>query len=145
MPFHSYKVPYVVPVLWYNCKVPREQQPPRVSSCGVCTLNIREINVSKIKCMSGIIDSARKFYERIFCYFSALLPLIKVHGRLMIWKPTSCQPFFIEKVNHQSFQTRDVMLDKSCQFFCIYYKMARVQLFLTHIGIKRCTGVTDTL
>lgn len=104
-----------------------------------------EMNVSNVKCTLGVIDSARKFNERIFCYFSAILPLIKVHGRLRIWKPASCQLFFIEKVNHQSLQIWDMMLDKSCQSFCIYCRMGRVQLFLTHTGIKHCTGVTETL
>lgn len=63
----------------------------------------------------------------------------------MIWKPASYQLFLIEKVSHQSFLTWDMILDKSCQSFCIYYKTGTVQLFLARKGIKHCAGVTDNL
>jgi len=36
--------------------------------------------MSKMKCTLGTIDSARKLYEIIFCYFSTILLLIKIHG-----------------------------------------------------------------
>lgn len=78
----------------------------------------------------------KNLYCYYFFYFSLILCLINIHWRLKIWKATFCQLFLIEKVNHQSFQTWDMMLDKSRQSFCISYKIGKMQLFLTHTGIK---------